>query len=578
MKIIITPLFIVLSIGVAMGQPENRKLLPDYPLMGNVADRTGNNADLELINVEILDSALYSNGANSFSDTANRVFGYINALDLDDIYISLEFRLDSVNDDDRPRSVIVGGSGWRWLAATYTQASKQIKFNYNNFNSSGPAFNYEYNRWYTLILTYQRATRLGSMYIDGELIASAVFDLDANSDRSIVLDCYCGIHSMGGYWRSLQIWGPDTSFIQDPLRVTCELSKLISDAGAEDGEIHLQLAGGLPPYKVFVDDQIDTIQVDTTDIQLSGFAHGLHQIKVLDQHGNFNSCEIEFLAPPTDLTLISDFPMTVDGSDQLGVHQDLEITNAPLIPGTGLYSQGHEDRDTFNQILGRFFKLDPDNFYLSIDVRLDSIEDDPYQNFRDLFVLGLGWRWLAPAYSPSSKTFILYHNNWKLVPDFTQSFVYGQWYEIGLSHNKASGLVQMFVDRKLIGEAVLDLDTGGDLSFGLWCNCGPDPMRGYWRNLRIYGEQEGATASRNEKNSLGINMYPNPVQDQLYIELDDWSRKKQSFIRIYRSDGLLIYRENITDQTGLIKINTQNWLPGVYHIDAGINSRSFLKL
>lgn len=209
MKLLCSLNILIFCLATTFGQTENRQLIAYYPLMGSLSDSTGQNADLEVLNIDIRDSALYSTGANSFSDTANRIFGRFPELDLDDLYFSLDFRLDSADDNALRRSIIVGGSGWRWLSATYNQIDKELHFSYNNFSGQSGSYPYEYGRWYHLALSYHRPSQTGRMYIDGELVAEAIFDLETSFDRTLVLDCYCGTHAMAGFWRNLRIYGPE---------------------------------------------------------------------------------------------------------------------------------------------------------------------------------------------------------------------------------------------------------------------------------------------------------------------------------------------------------------------------------
>lgn len=577
-----TPILLIFFLcgNQIFAQVETRALLAHYPLMGDLADVTGQDDDLTIANIDILDTAIFSNGANSFSDTANRVNGRFPNLDHDDIYLSLEFNIDSVSGADLSRSIIVGGSGWRWMAASYNQTSKEIKFRFNNWKIAPGSFPFEYDTWYSLVLTYQRETQTGRMLIDGEVVAQDTFDLDAANDRSIVLDCFCGHHAMAGYWRNLKIYGPDSSKIEvapDSLAVTCHIAQHISDSTASDGIIQVEVEGGTLPYTITTEgsDPSALTRLDAIRWQEDSLSGGTYLYQVSDSMGLQQSCEVIVHPPRTDLSLVSHFPMLEDGVDRLGTHDDLMLTNVPPFEGTGIFSSGAVD-DSTSHIQTRFTALDFEDLYVSLDVKFDSITDIPGRDRRSIFVMGLGWRYLAPMYTQSSQTLSLYYNNWNKAKGIDAPFEYDRWYEIAVAHNDSTGIIQMFVDREEVARDTVDLDTNRDRSFGLWCNCGPTHMRGYWRNLKVYAPENEITATT----SIGVSswkVFPNPVQDRLDIE---WSHQApdDEILTIYRSDGTQMLRKYRDPSQSTLVINTSQWSPGLYFLSLGGQARQLVKL
>ena len=558
-------------------QPENRKLLAHYPLMGDLIDATGQNDDLTVSEIDIRDSALYSDGANSFSDTANRIFGRFPTLDLDDIYFSLEFSLDSIPNDNLGRSVIVGGSGWRWLSALYDQPSKQIRFGYNNFTQAPGTFNYNYDTWYELVITYQRSTQTGRMLIDGQEVASAEFDLDANNDRSMVLDCFCGRHAMGGFWRNLRVYGRDTSFV--PLQVQCNVVQHVSTKDISDGKVAVEITAGIPPFQVRSVMDGDTIsrQIDTSVYGLTDLGAGTLDVQVTDQAGITENCVVELIAPQTDLAIISHFPLTNNLEDVLGTHEEISINNVALIEGEGLFSEGLSPAaDTFNQIQGFLGELDVNEFYISLDVKLDSITGDPGRNEKNIFIAGLGWRWLSPIYFQGSQVFGLSYNNSSMTITNFDRFEYDRWYEVAVSYDAATDILAMFIDRQEILRDTVDLDTNNDRSFGLWCNCGPQPMRGYWKDLRIYGPGEMTTSSTNQVFNRQFSIFPNPTKDVLTIDMI-YTDSDNTPIHVYRSDGVLHYSLPMVRSGTDVEINVNTWPSGIYFIRVGNSVRTMVK-
>ncbi len=482
-----------------LAQSDHRELLSHYPLMGDLEDITGNHSALSIANILVLDSAVYSDGANSFSDTANRINGNFPELDHDDVYISLEFKLDSIPGDDLNRSILVAGSGWRWLAASYTQTTGEIKFRYNNWKLAPGTFRFNYDQWYQIELSYQRESQTGRMFIDGELMASDTFELNAANDRTVVLDCFCGYHAMGGYWRNLKIYGPDTSAAtsdttrvdieRDSLDIRCTIDEHLSAADQEDGVIKLEIDHGTAPYTVTttIESEPWVHQSDTSVVFIRSLSEGSYLLSISDSIGTRKTCELNVLPPQTALPLVSHYPMLENGEDLLGNHDDLVLTNVPLDKEMGIFSADHSQTDTFSQVSQVYTfldLLDLDHFYISLEVNIDSIPDAIGRDKRSIFVLGQGWRQLAPVYHQIEKVFRLNYNNWKEASG-NAPLRYEQWYEVAAAYDLDQGIASFYLDRQLVSREAVALETNNDRSFALWCNCGPQPMQGYWRNLKI---------------------------------------------------------------------------------------------
>ncbi len=564
--------------GVLTAQIENRELIAHYPLMGDLVDATGLNDDLTIFNIEIRDSAVYADGANSNSDTANRINGFIPTLDLDDVLITLEFKLDSIPDDNLRRSIIVGGSGWRWLSAVYTQQTKQIRLGYNNFTQTPEGFDFEYDRWYKLTLTYQRQSQTGRLLIDDVEIASAQFDMDHNNDRTILLDCFCGHHAMRGLWRNLKIFGRDTT--QMPLTTECYVEQFPSGEGTQDGIVKTVIKGGTAPYVLTStqDNFVHDMQVESDTVTISGLRAEMVEIGVADQSGQTSTCTVELPAPQTDLVLRSHYPLVNDLTDVLEAHEDLVNTNVDLLPGEGLFSEGLPNgADTFNQIQTRLTELDLDDFYISLEVKLDSITDDQGRNAKNIFVLGQGWRWLAPVYFQNGKSLAVSYNNFsKTLSNFTP-IEYNRWYEIAVSYDLKSKRLRLFLDRQQIVSDTATLDTNNDDSFVLWCNCGSEPMRGYWRQLRIYGPGEMTTSTLDEDQQSTMKVFPNPARDQVHLKFELASRVSRN-LEIYDPAGALYQSIEVEPYAPSVFLDISHWPNGVYQLKVGSYATSLIKL
>ena len=649
-------------------QTENRKLLAHYPLQGDLLDLTDQQNPLTISEIEVRDTGLYSDGANSFSDTANNIQGFFPDLDLDDLAFSLEFLIDSIPDDGFSRAVIVGGSGGRWLSIRYNQTTGLLFFGYNNSFQAVDRFDFEFGIWYEALITYERSKQLGRMFINGNEVASAIFDLTHGNDRNFTLNCFCGPHPMRGLWKNFRVYGPDSlNMIADPLSIQCNSSRDASSNEAPDGAISVEITDGEGPYSLDVVRNADTIRtlivegsitidslaagqydiivtdqlgsviscsssvpvfsppalqldcqverhpfdstssdgsilfkveggqpgyslslttltgsqqfaLDSHMLRLDGLGIGTYYAQVMDNRDSIQDCTIDLVPPRTHLELLSYYPMTSGLRDSLQTHSDLTVVNVPLVENEGLFGAGLYDQDTFNQIRTTLWDMDVHDFYMSMEVKLDSITDDPTGDKRTLFVAGQGWRWVSPVIYQSSQTFGLNYNNWNEVDGQDVKFEYDQWYEIAVSYDTTSHILKMYVDRQEILRDTVILDTNNDRSFVLWCNCGPRPMRGYWRNLKVYAPSEMTTPTEEISGRIDLVLYPNPVQDQIRIKsIPEILKNINNKIEIFSSTGIIVREIPIPNDSTNIEIDTSTWTSGMYFIRIGNWSRSVVK-
>lgn len=89
---------------------------------------------------------------------------------------------------------------------------------------------------------------------------------------------------------------------------------------------------------------------------------------------------------------------------------------------------------------------------------------------------------------------------------------------------------------------------------------------------KLYFETSTSVQERIDENSIGMVVYPNPAKEQISIRNipggTDW-------LRIYRSDGLLMITEPVTDDN--LVINISQLSSGLYFINAQGSSKRFIK-
>jgi hypothetical protein len=83
-----------------------------------------------------------------------------------------------------------------------------------------------------------------------------------------------------------------------------------------------------------------------------------------------------------------------------------------------------------------------------------------------------------------------------------------------------------------------------------------------------------------EQQTTGINLFPNPVKDELTIQLYRGSRSN-GMIEVHSLDGLVILKQPINYSDNVYQLNTSNFTKGLYicHINCGteITTMKFIK-
>jgi hypothetical protein len=69
-----------------------------------------------------------------------------------------------------------------------------------------------------------------------------------------------------------------------------------------------------------------------------------------------------------------------------------------------------------------------------------------------------------------------------------------------------------------------------------------------------------------------ISVYPNPAQDHFAIELPQLAAPG-STLQVHNSLGQQVWTQRLEGQR-TVRVNTQNWAAGVYHVKVSTNGRS----
>ena len=506
--------------------PGQLPLIAHYPLQGNLQDKLMQNSDIQIENVELRDSALYINGAENFTDTSNFILASrINKLNHDEFEIRLQFKLDSISTPgvSQRRTVLLAGQSFRWAALYYLNDTKEFQLGYNNFNFSPQKIPMDFNRWYDMSITYNRKVRMLALFIDGIKVDAVETDLITGVDQSIALNC-CSRAPMKGFWKNLKVYSSEKVVIPD-ITLHKQTLEWNGSATSTDGAMRVAINGGDGPFIAelfFNETRLDSQSVFGREVEFENLAVGPYQVTVSDRFDSVQVTDFELLPPQTQLPIQSYYPMDLSLFDTSGIHRPLALQNAEHIFGEGISIPGNSNIDNSmqDQVSTTLEEINHDNFYISMNITIDSIDGLSGGDKRSIFIGGQFWRWMYPHYFQSSQRIGLTYNNFGQAPE-TFEFEYGQEYEIAMAYNRTTQVGQLFIDRIEITRDTFDMETGDDVSFGLNCNCGPSPMKGFWRKLRVYSAPpDSATVSNNDLETRGpVKIYPNPGSSLITITL-----------------------------------------------------------
>ena len=558
----------------------NLPLIAYYPMQGNLRDSLGLNKDLSTFNIEVRDTGIWSVGTEAFTDSTSQIFTpNMSGLNLNNFHFSLEVWLDSINNAEASlnRAIAFGGSSFRWARIRYHPTNKTFNLGYNNSARSPNHFDFEYRKWYRLGVSYNRKEREIALWIDGVKVDSQSVNLQHISDRNIVLNCSCGPALMRGLWRNLRVYSKKES-LEGPISSTCIIDQMPSTDMALDGAFTIFVKGDTGPYDYLITGTGDTIKnrSHSPEINITDLSVGNYSITVNNWRDTVH-CSVTLPNLPTELPLLSYYPLQTNFSDVENVHEPLSNPGISLVAFTGIQIPGHAKSDSiFSQTSTVLEKLDFKNFHISLDVKIDSIFGQPGSDQRTLFIGGLDTKWLVPMYSQSQKQFFLTYNQFMNTPG-TFSFQYNQWYEVGLSYNNQDNVVRLYVNREVVALDTLALITENDHSIGVNCNCDRDPMKGLWRNLRVYSIPDTVTTPiRMVNKGKDFLVYPNPFMDKLQIRFAQ-PLAQSSPVVMTDMLGRIVWTHKVPQGTVDYSINGINISKGIYALKWGSESSWLIK-
>jgi hypothetical protein len=152
--------------------------------------------------------------------------------------------------------------------------------------------------------------------------------------------------------------------------------------------------------------------------------------------------------------------------------------------------------------------------------------------------------------------------------------VVAEWEHFALTYNGSEA--KMYVNGKLVSQGKVELGLKTDAIFLLGCvePLGVTPFSGYLDEVRyynrelaageitdIYNYMPSATSGINQLNAASISIFPNPVADQLNINLNGLTK-----VKLYDYTGKLLMEKCV--DMNRTTLDVSHLKPGIYIVDA----------
>ena len=248
-------------------------------------------------------------------------------------------------------------------------------------------------------------------------------------------------------------------------------------------------------------------------------------------------------------------------NDALGLQNPMVLTNTVYEGNDGIYFNGkHPVVDQSGSWARTYYMsalFDP-KFAVQVEFKIEDLDG----SLRCIVICGLSTftQYLGLFITSSNQFSILLSDGLSLaLPDLDpQEDV---WYKFTMIYDTVSNNAKFYLGSNLIESANHQLvRSPGDAFVNNYFPLGGYPLKGNWRNLRIYGKEDISALEDELAQTTQLTVFPNPAEESLVINSDDNRFKKWSIC-------------NVTGQTLLNgtyrqreQIDLRDLVPGNYFI------------
>lgn len=259
-----------------------------------------------------------------------------------------------------------------------------------------------------------------------------------------------------------------------------------------------------------------------------------------------------------DLFEIGHYRFRTGIEDVNGVLDSMEVDNAPIVPGVGIYSNGifpGADPDNGANIrTPDLSTLYDDEFAVQLEFTITELDGET----RPIVILGQNDQYLGFEVRSNNTYAFIYNKTQRLpVPGVTADL---NTHGLTIIHNSVTDITEFYFGNSLIGMVNAPLaredDDGRITNVN---NAIAQSYLGYWSNLWIYGSED-ITAVRDHILENTLSLAPNPATETLNITAEDRRIKNWS---IYNASGHRVVSGNYQQE---MQIDIRHLKPGIYFL------------
>ena len=216
-----------------------------------------------------------------------------------------------------------------------------------------------------------------------------------------------------------------------------------------------------------------------------------------------------------DLFPFAHYSLIQTPDDLLGYQLPIELHNTVYEGADGIYFNGLHAFDpggSYARTSGMDALYDPE-FAVEVEFKITDLDGE----YRAVIVCGESWRYLGLLIRLDSFALVVNNNEFTIITTVLPEEEV--WYKVTIICDTVTDNIQLFLDGVQLTDFNEELiRAAGDNVVANYHAGGGYPLKGNWRNLRIYGSQDLSALKDELYAEQNLKLFPNPVTNELHFE------------------------------------------------------------
>jgi hypothetical protein len=276
-----------------------------------------------------------------------------------------------------------------------------------------------------------------------------------------------------------------------------------------------------------------------------------------------------------DLFPFAHYSLIQTPDDILGYQVPIELSNTVYEGADGIYFNGLHAFDPGGSYArtSAMSALYDAAFAVQVEFKIEDLDGE----YRAVIVCGEGWRYLGLLIRLDSFALVVNNNEFTFITTVLPEE--DVWYKVTILCDTVTDNIQLFLDGMQLADFNEELiRPAGDNVVANYHAGGGYPLKGNWRNLRIYGSQDISALKDELYAERNLKLFPNPATNELHFEC---LFLKATHWSIASMNGELLNGGNVAEQENIVTLD--QLAAGVYYLQVmdefkkPLCSRSFSK-